>query len=347
MYRFFKIKIAVLLICAGTLSLSAFDSSSKEFKLESGMVVYSIHGGGVLTPDLNLTIVGEGKLRFREWGRVVLLEEEVEESTSGAFSNIETFTKCIKRDSIQQYDVNYESEVIRKRTIPKSKEIKDITAGMLQHGEKVIAGKKCEVWAKEGIRLCLYKGIPLLVEKELFGIHFEKKALFVDENIDTDMEKCTIPQFPVQKMALFTTSIKQKKGSAEISQHLGELLDEISRQKNSRISKLKESYLNRLGEHIFERQKKLLPEMLKSMKRARECLYGAENKVKANECIIEINAMRAKMVKNEEHKIEKWDEKEKSRILDEYDENIVMLEGKMQCIRAAKNITDLSGCMHK
>jgi len=108
MHQFFKTRMAMLLLCAGTLSLSAMDTTAKEFQLKSGNVVYSIHGGGALAPDLNLTIVGEGRLRFRDWGKVVLLEEETEESTSGAFKSSEKFAKCIKRDKAEQYDVDYD-----------------------------------------------------------------------------------------------------------------------------------------------------------------------------------------------------------------------------------------------
>ena len=281
-------------------------------------------------------------------GEVLLLEETIEESTSGAFGYSEKFTQCIKRDKNEQYDVDYDQEVILERPIPKGKEISSLTKGMLPHGEEVIAGRKCAVWAKEGEKICLYKGIPLLLEKELFGIYYEKKALFVEENIEVDdASKCSIPNFPVQKMALFKTSIKEKKGPVEISRHLSKLLDEIALQRNSRFKKMKEMYLNRLGEHIFEREKALLPQMLESMKQARECLQGAEDKLEANDCIEEINEFKAKMGKgdDEENIIDVWDEKEKNRVLDEFDENIDILESRMQCIRAAKNITDLAGCM--
>ena len=299
MHQFFKIKFGVLLLCAGMLSLPAMENTAKEFQLKSGSIVYSIHGGGILAPDLNLTIVGEGRLRFKDWGKVVLLEEEIEESTSGTLKNSEKFTKCIKRDETKQYDVDYEHEMILERPLPKGKELKNMTEGMLPHGEKIIAGKKCNVWAKEGVRICLYKGIPLLVEKELFGIHFEKEAFFVNENSDVDTEECSIPNFPVQKIALFKTSIKQKQGPAEVSQILGNMLKESALQKNGRMKKMKEIYLNLLGKHIFQRQKNLLPQMLKSMKQARECLDGTDSKLEANGCIEEINTFKAKMLKEE------------------------------------------------
>jgi len=347
MSKFFKFITGVFLISIGTLSLFAVDLDNKnqEYKIKSGVVVYSIQGGGELAPDLNLTIVGEGKLRFKDWGKIALVEEEIEESTSGVFKNIEKFTKCIKYDKRQQLNVDYNQEVILERPIPKGRGLKDLTIGMMPHGNDVIAGRDCEVWAKEGMRVCLYKGIPLLIEKELLGIHYEKKALWVDENIDVATEQCSIPNFPIQKIALFKTSIKQKKGPAEVSKHLSDILKEVSGKNSINIKKHKQYYLNRLGEHIFERQKKLLPEMLESMKRARECLQGADNNLEANECIEEINTFKAKMVKEDKNKIDSWDMKEKNRVLDEFDENISVLESRMKCIRAAKNIFDLSSCM--
>jgi hypothetical protein len=347
MSGFFKIMISTLLIYTGTLSLFASDGKMQEYKLKSGVVIYSIIGEGILAPDLNLTIAGEGKLRFRDWGKVALVEEQIEESTSGAFENIEKFTKCIKYDIKQQFDVNYDQGIILERPIPKGRGLEDLTVGMMPHGKDVIAGRECEVWAREGVRVCLYKGIPLLIEKDLFGIHYEKKALWVKENIEVATDQCSIPNFPVQKIALFKTSIKQKKGPAEVSKYLSDILDEIEGKNSINIKKRKQYYLNRLGEHIFERQKALLPEMLESMKRARECLQGADDSIEANGCIEELNILKAKMVKEDKNHIDTWNKKEKNRILDEFDENIAVLESRMKCIRAAKNISDLSSCMSK
>jgi hypothetical protein len=83
------------------------------------------------------------------------------------------------------------------------------------------------------------------------------------------------------------------------------------------------------------------------MKRARECLQGADDSIEANVCIEELNIFKAKMVKEDKNHIDTWNKKEKNRILDEFDENIAVLESRMKCIRAAKNISDLSSCMSK
>ena len=347
MSKYFKIKIGILLIFAGTLFAFAADHSTEEYHLKSGMVIYHISGGGILAPDLNVTISGEGKLRFRKWGQIALVEEETEERTSGAFEDVETFSKCIKHDNKQQLTVDYDQEMILERPIPRGESLENMTLGMTQHGETVIAGKRCHLWAKEGVRICLYRGIPLLVEKEFLGISYQKKAFSVKEDINVSTEHCSIPDFPVRKIALFKTSIKQKRGAIAISTSLSKMLDEISKKNSVSIKKRKQNYLNKLGVYIYERQKALLPERLDYMKRTRECLQLANKSLDANECIEEINAFKSSKMKEDAMVIGIWNALEKKKMLDDFDMRITTLESQMKCIRAAKNITDLSKCMRK
>jgi diadenosine tetraphosphate (Ap4A) HIT family hydrolase len=99
--------------------------------------------------------------------------------------------------------------------------------------------------------------------------------------------------------------------------------------------------------HISSTEDMTDEEMLESMKRARECLQGADDSLEANSCIEELNTFKAKMAKEDKNHIDTWNKKEKNRILDEFDENIAVLESRMKCIRAAMNISDLSSCMSK
>jgi hypothetical protein len=340
------IKIGMLLFFTVTLFTFASEEKKGEYQLRSGMILYHINGGGALAPDLNVTIRGKGKLRFRHWGKVALSEEEVEERTSGAFVFTETFTQCTKHDQEKQLNVDYRQQLLMERPIPKGDVFHDMTLGMTRHGEEIVAGKECDVWAKEGERICLYRGVPLLIERELFGISYEKRAFLVEEDINVSTEQCTLPNFPVRKIALFKTTIKQKKGSREISKHLTEMLDEVSRKESIGIKKYKQHYLNRLGRHIFEREKVLLPEMLENMKRVRECLQLSASSFDANACLEDIN--RFQMNRSPEEKkitIDSWNEIDKSKMLDELDEKIIRLESKMKCVRASKSIADLSVCM--
>jgi len=348
MSLFSKVLIAVCLFEIGGASLLAKESHvPEEYKIKSGVVVYSISGGGVLVPELNLTIAGEGKLRFQEWGKVALIEEHTQESTEGTLHDIQTFTKCVKYDKKQQFDIEYDKEIILERSTPKGRRFEDLKAGMLPHGEESIAGRTCKVWAKEGMRICLYKGIPLLIEKEIFGILYEKKALWINEEVDVSTNQCTIPNFPIQKIALFKTTIEQKRGPQEISNYLNTLLDEVSGKESLYIRKHKRYYLNRLGVHIFERQKIQLPQILESMKRTRECLQLVEDRVGAKECIAPLSERIKQNLLKEEGEIRHWNHKDKEEVLDRLDEKITALESRMTCIRASKNITDLSGCMRK
>ena len=347
MSKFFNLLSLLVYMGMGSVFVFASTGKTKEYSLKSGVVIYSIEGGGLLAKDLNLTIVGEGKLRFKAWGKIALVEEQIEESTSGAFENTEKFIRCIKYDKHQQFNVNYDKEVILERPIPRGRGVQDLTKDMLPHGSEIIAGRVCELWAKEGTRVCLYEGIPLLVEKELFGISFEKKALWIEENSDVETDQCSIPNFPIRKIALFKTTIQQKRGISEVSTHLSEILDEVSKKSSLDIERHKQYYLNRIGEPIFEREKILLPQILESMKYARECLQKAGDRSEANECIEMLKRLKAVHFSEKEGAVDVWDRKEKNRILEYFDENITMLEAKMKCIRAAKNISDLSGCMRQ
>ena len=75
----------ILLFGVGTL-LHA-EVSTQPFDVESGMVYYEIRGGAQLTPETNLSIKGEAKLRFKEWGEVKLEEESGIVVTTGAIKH--------------------------------------------------------------------------------------------------------------------------------------------------------------------------------------------------------------------------------------------------------------------
>jgi len=348
MSDFFKIGKSISLVCLSTLFTFANPSvPDEQYALKSGVIHYRISGGGMLAPELNLTISGEGSFRFREWGVVSLTEEETQERTSGAFRYSETFTRCVKHNRGRELNVDYTREIILERALPKGENREDPTAGMTRHGETEIAGRRCALWAKEGKRICLYKGIPLLIERDFLGITYEKKALSLREDSNVSTEQCSVPDFPVQKIALFRTSIKQKKGVKKITQRLMEMVDEVSLKKSLQVNRHKQYYLNKLGENIFQREKMYLPEILVHMKRLRECLQLAGDPLDANACSETYNAQMPETAQEDEMLIGTWSNTEKRSVMDRLDEKIVRLESKMHCIRAAKHLDDLSRCMSR
>ncbi len=349
-----KITIIFLLLFLGSMTLLSAQTGQKKFDVESGMILYTISGGGKLTEDVNLTIQGKGKLCFKDWGVVALMEENFEEITSGALQNIETIQRCEKLEDRLRYEVDFKTKKIFKRKMPKGNFQEYITKNLVKTGQEEIAGYTCDIWEGVGVRKCIYKGIPLLVEHYLLGTYYRKKASSITFGIDISVANCSIPNYPIQKFALFKTHSKTK--SKKLPQEFSKILMSIGKdmQKQFSVSEIEEDnftpeqkrvWLDKIGQNIFEKQKLFLPQFLLSMKKARVCLAQADNWIEANSCVENVIQLKAQLTKDRENNIEQWKGKEKDKVLDDFDENISLLESRMQCIRGAQNITDLSSCM--
>ena len=349
-----QMRTIFLFLGLGSVLLFSAGTAEKKFNIETGMVLYEISGGGKLTNDVNLTIKGKGKLRFKDWGVVALIEEDIEEITSGAISNINKVHICAKLEDKHRLDVDFDNKKIQERKMPKGNLQTYITKDLIKKGQEEIAGHKCDIWEGYGVRKCIYKGIPLLVENYLLGVYYQKKATKITFNIDTTASACSIPNYPVEKFALFKTSIKtkSKKLPKELSKTLEIVAGDMNKEQiNSKISednitpKQKRIWLDKIGQNIFEKQKEFLPKFLLSMKKARVCLQQADNWIQANVCVKDMIQLKAELTKDRQNNIELWKGEEKIKVLNQFDENIFLLESKMKCIRASQNITDLSTCM--
>ncbi len=347
-----KVKTVLLFLIFGSALL--FASNSKKFDVESGMVIYNINGAGKLTNDINLTIKGEGKLRFKDWGVVALVEENYEELTTGAIHNLNKVQLCKKFEDKQRLDVDFTTGKILERPMPKGNFKDYYLKGLVKTGQEEVAGYTCDVWEGKGVKKCLYKGIPLLSENYLWGIYYQKKAVEVKLNIKTSPSKCVMPDYPVEKFALFKTHIKTK--SVKLPNELASIIVRVSKEmrKSLKENKLledelsdqqKQPWLDKLGQNIYEKQMIFLPKILLSMKEARICLQQVENVKEANACISEVINMKKQISSNIDNSIESWDEEGKGKVLDDLDDTIALLESKMKCIRGTKKLSDLSNCM--
>ncbi len=349
-----KIIMSFLFFCLGSMTLFASSINHKKFDIEAGMVIYDISGGGKLTNDVNLTIKGKGKLRFKEWGVVALIEEKMEEITSGTINNINKVQRCTKLEDKHRLDVDFDNKKIQERTMPKGNFQTYITKDLVKKGKEEIAGYTCDIWEGYGVRKCIYKGIPLLVENYLLGVYYQKKATQVTFKIDTTASACSIPKYPVEKFALFKTSIKTK--TKKLPKELSKVLEIVAKDMNKELTnsktlednitpKQKRVWLDKIGQNIFEKQKVFLPQYLLNMKETRVCLQQADNWIQANVCVEDMIQLKAELTKDNRNNIELWKGKEKIKVLDQLDENIFLFESKMKCIRASQNITDLSNCL--
>ena len=349
-----KIIITFLFFCLGSITLLANPTNHKKFDIETGMILYSISGGGKITDDVNLTVKGKGKLRFKDWGIVALIEEDLEEITSGAIHNIDKVQRCKKLEDDRRLDVDFDNEKIQERKMPKGNFQKYITKGLVKKGKEKIAGHVCDIWEGYGVRKCIHKGIPLLIENYLLGVYYQKKATYITFDIDSTESACIIPNYPVEKFALFKTNMKTK--TEKLPQELSKILELVSKDMNKKMthSKISEHtltpaqkriWLDKIGQNIFKKQKEFLPELLLSMKKARVCLHQADNWIQANTCVEDVIQLKAELTKEKQHNIELWTGEAKNKVLDQFDENIFLLESKMKCVRGSQNITDLSTCM--
>jgi len=171
-------------------------------------------------------------------------------------------------------------------------------------------------------------------------------------DIEPTSSKCELPHFPVNKFGLFKTSIKTKspKLPNELSHVIMNINKEISKMvknEDDLTAKQKHLLLDKMGQNIFEKQKKFLPELLAAMEKSRMCLQQIESKDDANACLSAVVEMKSKVSKDVDNTVDAWSPEEKEKILDHFDDNISFLESKMKCIRASQNISDLSSCMKK
>lgn len=338
----------------GSSLLVAQGFSAKKFDIRSGKVLFKIQGGGALTETVSIKITGEGELRFKEWGKVALLEEHYEEVTSGTLKHIKKVQLCEKFEGKQHFEVDYKTEKILERSMPKGNFRDYYLEGLEKTGTETIAGHECEVWEAEGVKKCLYKGIPLLIEHYLLGVYYEKRAVEVTFSDSPVPSKYVLPEYPVEKFSLFTTNIKTK--SIKLPEELSQVILTVSKELQKRLKKSnltmddlndvqKREVFDRLGQNIFEEQKIYLPNVLNVMKEARVCLQQANEVQQANVCISDVLKLKKQVSKDVRNEIDAWDEKNRDQVLERFEDTITFLESNMKCIRASQNLHDLSNCM--
>ncbi|SFZ97776.1 hypothetical protein MNB_SV-5-146 [hydrothermal vent metagenome] len=349
-----KIMSLFFLFILGYSSSLAGSLAEKKFDVEHGMVTFEIKGGGKLSDDINITLKGEGKLFFRNNGVDALVEESYDELATGAINNIEKIQICEKFENKQRYSVDFDTKKILERAMPKGNFKDYYLAGLKKTGQERVLGYTCDVWEGDGIKKCLYKGIPLLLEHYILGVYYEKKAIKVDFDTKPKYANCTLPNFPVEKFALFKTSIKTKniilpKEMSQVilavAQKMHKDLKYSKKSKDDLSEKEKQVYKNMLGQHIFHKQKIFLPKLLHEMKKSRLCLQNANDLKKAKTCLNKLIDMNKNIGYYYNYEIDSFEKENKEQLLDELDEQIYFFESKMKCIRSAKNLSNLSECM--
>jgi len=352
MFHSIKATLIFTFLMSGTFLNAAMDTHT--FEVEKGMIVYEIYGGGVLTEETNLTLNGKATLRFKDWGTTLLSHDEGLVVTSGALKSRQNIASLEKQTKEALYTVDFKNEKIHERKNSISNTLKEQnTVGLKKIGEDEILGFHCEVWVGQGVRKCLYKGLPLKIESEVLGISYHKIATEVMFDINGSSEECALPDFPKENFALFNSTIKTKnvtkaKCFTDVLKDVAYTVEKKVVKSGNKLGigkKEKRAFLNKIGEKIFIYQKALLPELLVSMQKTRECLQTGDNVFEANQCMEHFTRMKKQLGTQDNDYIVLWDEKRKTRLLDKIEEEIIYLQSRMPCIKRTQNITDLSKCM--
>lgn len=347
------IKTIVLFACLGSVTLIHAEVKTHPFAVESGMIMYQISGGGALTPETNLTIEGYAKLRFKEWGEVKIEEEEGLLLTTGAIGHKQYVKRLEKhtKDTVITADYTNEQLLERKKS-SLDINVHDETASLAKTGEETVAGVACEVWEGAGIKKCIYKNIVLKLESRIFDVLYVKEATKAIFDSNTSSETYAVPDFPVHEFALFKDKIKTK--NTRKAENFYKILKEAalgvsdmnaSYSSDDISNEERTKFMNHIAKDMYKRQKKLLPKLLRSMKKTRECLQTVEDSFSANQCMEPLSQMKMQMGREKADEILIWDEKQKDILLDKIEDELIDLQSRIPCVNRAKNITDLSSCM--
>jgi len=347
------IKKFLLSVCISGVTLLHAEPVSHPFEIESGMVIYEIYGGTQLTDETNLSIKGHAKLRFKEWGDIRLEEENGMVLTTGAIKHKQYVKRLEKQTKDSVITADYKNEQLLERKKVKSKDgNEDETFGLLKTGEESVAGILCNIWEGPGVKKCIYKGIVLKSESHVFDVSYVKVATEAFFDINTSNDECEVPDYPVQEFALFKDDVKTK-NTYKVDNFCKVLKDTANDLKENNITynsnniadEERQKFINHISRDIYKRQKELLPALLHSMKKMRECLQTGENPFDANQCIESFSRMKVQLGTEEEDYIILWDDKRKDALLDKIEDELIDLQSRISCVNRAKNITDLSTCM--
>lgn len=348
-----QIKTILFSTCIGGLILLNAEVITHPFEIESGMVIYEISGGTQLTPETNLTIKGNARLRFKEWGEVKLEEESGVLLTTGAIKHKQHVKRFEKQTKDTVITADFENEQLLERKKGSTHyNTHDETASLVKKGQESVAGVLCDVWEGPGVKKCIYKNIVLKLESHVLDVLYVRVATQAVFDINTSNEACEVPDYPVQEFALLKDNLKTMNAykAENFCKILKDAAYDVKEDNTSDGTSIitdqeREKFINHIAKDIYERQKELLPELLNSLKETRACLQTGEDPFTANQCIEHFSRMKAKLGTKEDDYIKLWNDKRKNILLDKIEDELIHLQSRMPCVNRAQNITDLSACM--
>jgi hypothetical protein len=180
-------------------------ASAKRYEVKSGMVNYTITGGGNMMGIKNETH-GHKILYFEDYGN---MEVEETEETATTMGHTEKWHRLMKIEDGMVYSVDFKEKVITKQDISKMMDGKDMSKmgkEMLKEmgGKKVgkgeVLGFPCEVWEVMGTKIWIHKGITLKIESNIMGMIHKEEATEVKFGVSIPSDKLKLPDYPTESM---------------------------------------------------------------------------------------------------------------------------------------------------
>ncbi|MDD2451984.1 hypothetical protein [Sulfurovum sp.] len=330
------------MITSVTLAAQASETE-KTYGIETGLVEYKIYGGGVVTPECNLSIEGYEKFSFKAWGDVRIEKMERKETLWGTLYSVEREKTLKKSEKETLYTVDFQNERIITTNLLEG-DIGEVDVSRMEKtGTINVASLECELWEERNRKVCLHKGVVLLDEKRYLGLVYGKRADYVNFDLNLSEETFALPVYPLKEDLLMRHMIKttQTYKSETIS-------DKIISAKETDLNATDKNYakiFNGIFNELFEKEKNYLSLLLKTMRKTRACLHAARSQSDTSECLKEIIALKSRFNGNGNYTDMLLAEADKEEMLDELDIKIRELKVRMPCINRAANMTDLSACM--
>ncbi|HEO99290.1 MAG TPA: hypothetical protein ENO02_08335 [Epsilonproteobacteria bacterium] len=338
-----SVKYFIILMLTTVTLVAQATETEKIYGIQSGLVEYEIYGGGVVTPECNLSIEGNEKLSFKEWGDVRIEEMERKETLIGTLYSIEKEKTLKKSEKNTLYTVDFQNERVITTNLLEGDIGQVDLSRMEKAGTMNVASLDCELWEDSSRKVCLYQGTVLLDEKRYLGLVYGKRANYVNFDLNLSEEDFMLPEYPLKEDLLVRNTITttQTYKSETIS-------DKIISAKESDINATDKNYaktFNGVFNELFEKEKKYLPLFLKAMRNTRACLHTAQSPAEANECLMGIRELKSEYNGNDDHTDMLLMEESKEKMLDDLDIKIREMKIRIPCINRAANMTDLSACM--
>ncbi len=194
--------IALLLVFVSSQALYA---KMKRYEVKSGMVTYTITGGGNIMGIKN-EAHGHKTLYFDAYGNVEVQETEETATTMG---RTEKRHRLVKIENGMVYSVDFKQKVITKQDMSQMIQGKDMSKmgkEMLEEmgGKKVgngeVLGFSCKIWEVMGTKIWMHKGVTLKIESNVMGMIHKEEATEVKFGTSIPSDKLKLPDYPIQSM---------------------------------------------------------------------------------------------------------------------------------------------------